>query len=482
MPSLPEFPNEILYKIIDQIHPDDIINFSLSLKHFHAVSKDAVSLHMQRKKTYIKHLLHGCHRHLEDSHPLRLIRDICMDWRIGEYVYWLAFACCYRRIEPEVLEAEGVSDIDYEDTEYKGVKREDDAFINTTMDVIQGYIEEKAAKSGFMLPTRFDVQGLCNDIRRGDRGPMLAILLLFIPNLEILYLDESTYVSFRLDDVIHTMCEQYPREDSQSPKPLMKLSLVRFVGDRDGRLGEDFQLFIPFAALPSVRILRGDFVQAFGDRFYEWTGAPHTSNITEIDLDHSAVTPEHLANLLVGIKSLKLFTYHHDVQLAQGHGMEGQLIIEALLEHASHSLEFLCLTGRYTVYRASEGNKDRSLRDFKVLKEVFLPGAAYLTLGPWRGPKPDGGFHREDFQLVYLLPPSIEEIYLDYSIRGLGHSSGFLDHFPEEKDRRLPNLKFVAISDHESPSQSEEESAKACVEMCEKLGVTLRLSWDGSNE
>lgn len=483
MPSLPEFPNEILYKIIDHIHPDDIINFSLSLKHFHAVSKDAVSLHMHRKKTLPQVAVHGCHRHLENAHPLRLIRDICMDWRIGEYVKWLRYDCCHRPIDPHMIAAGAEGEIDYEDVEkYKGVKGEDDSFIGTTMDVIQGYIEKKAAESGFSSPTSFDVQLLCSEVRKGERGAMLAILLLFVPNLERLCLDEFTWVSYHLADTIVAICEQNPRQDPQARKPLMKLFEVCFLGAREGWMGENFQLFIPFAALPSMRKITGDFVQAFHGEFYEWTGAPHTSNITELDLDHSAIQPEYLTNLLVGIKSLKYFTYQHDAQLVQGHGMEGQLIIDTLLEHASHSLEFLCLTGRYKVSRTGEGNKDRSLRDFKVLKEVFLPGAAYLTLGPWRGPKPDGGFHREDIQLLYLLPPSIEEIYLDYSIRGLGHSSGFLDHFPEEKDRRLPNLKLVAISDHESPSQSEEESAKACVEMCEKLGVTLKLSWDGQNE
>ena len=400
-----------------------------------------------------------------------------MDWRMGEYVKSLPFVCCYRNIEPRVLELKGVSDVDYEDSEYKDVKREDRAFIDSTMDVIQRYIEEKAAKSGFMLPTRFDVLGLCDDIRRGERAPMLAILLLFVPNLERLILDQSTWISFQLDDIIHTMSEQNPQQDFQSPKPLMKLSCVRFVGDREGRLGENFELFIDFATLPSVRTISGDFVQAFGGPIYEWKGAPHTSNITEIDLDHSAVKPEYLTQLLVGIKSLKRFTYEHNAQLAQDHGMEGQLIIEALLEHASHSLEFLWLTGDYDLYRTSDGDKDRSLRDFKVLKEAFLPGAPCLKLTSWRGMKPDGSFHREDLQLVYLLPPTIEEVYLDYPIRGLGHSSGFLDHLAEEKDRRLPNLKAIGITDHSFPSQSEEESGKASMEMCQKVGVELKLYW-----
>lgn len=52
MPSLLELTNEIPYEIIDQIHPDDTINFSFSRLHCHRLAKDAVSLHLQRKRIY----------------------------------------------------------------------------------------------------------------------------------------------------------------------------------------------------------------------------------------------------------------------------------------------------------------------------------------------------------------------------------------------------------------------------------------------
>lgn len=159
MPSLPEFPNEILYKFIAYIYPDDIINFSHSHRHLHTVSEDAVSLHLQRIKRFGKKFLHGCHRHAPNSHPLVAIQQICMDWKIGEYPKVLTFACCGRN----PYNSDDEHDMEKEKEKYKVAKEKDDLLISTIMEEFQDYIEERAVDLGVPKTSGLGPGDLCSD-------------------------------------------------------------------------------------------------------------------------------------------------------------------------------------------------------------------------------------------------------------------------------------------------------------------------------
>ncbi len=209
MPRLLDLANEILYQIIDQIHLDDIVNFSLCCKDIHELAKDAVALHVRRKKVLKSVTLHGCHRHRPNSHPMRLIRDICMDWRVGEYTKCLMIQCCHNpdSISPEGSDAEEHYE---EDAKlYDTKKKEDDVVVQSVMQKFQDQIEEKAVGSGIpkLSPwhkgkkniedtedlNRFNVEDVCDHVNKGMRHAMFALLLLFIPNLETLHLAQFTW-------------------------------------------------------------------------------------------------------------------------------------------------------------------------------------------------------------------------------------------------------------------------------------------------
>ena len=466
MPQLLDLANEILYKIVDQIHPNDIVNFSLCRKDIHELAKNAVALHVRRKRILENIVLHGCHRHRPNSHPIGLIRDICMDWRNGEYTKSLIIQCCHN---PDSTPEDDDPDQYEEDARlYETEKKEDDKCVQSVMQSIQDYIEEKVVESG--IPTlsqlrrgekhtddtvsrsRFDVEDACEHVKKGRRDTMLALLLLFLPNLERLQLAQFTWGVFDLLSMIDLISPQNLQGVPRSRRPLMNLSQVYLLGSDDNRAGEDFNLFMPFAALPSMRSINGAFVEG-QDMINDWIFAPHTSSITEITLRESAVRPECLAEMIGAIKVLKRFVYDYTVNYDAGVAMHIQNIIGILLEHAKHCLEFLQITGDWNLRIGERGSHPckGSLRGFEVLKEVVLDSYVYVEPASDGDPGyiPNNIINGENSgytvrSLVEVLPPSIETIQLVGSELA-EHVPRFLRHLLEQKELRLPRFRTLVI-------------------------------------
>ena len=494
MPPLLDLSNELLYKIVDHIHPDDILNFSLCRKEIYLLAKDAVSLHVQRKRIYENILLHGCHRHEHNHHPLQLLRDICMDWRVGEYPKNLTIECCHHPNNVGIC----VEDIDEEDiAEFKSEKGWDDVICQTTMRAIQGYIEENAAELGFPILNhahrgpyydndyhfdRFNVRLSCMQAEKGDRDAMLALLLLFVPNLERICLARSTWDAECLESAIDWVAFQKLKQNPRARKLLMNLSRVRFLGYDDPDMlyadgqGENFERFMSFAALPSMRTMFGDFVEGIHDGEWKWEFPPHTSNVTEIILHHSAVKAQFLSNLLVGIQALKRFTYDHNIELSGGRGMKPHEILPALLEHARHSLEYLHVTGDCEFGDEDSVTYNRCLQGFEVLKEVYLGCTVYAGFY-CEGP-PDIISSRQNFlPLVYILPPSIETVSI-HGYRVLRHATELLADLAGEKQLRVPKLNKIFFVDSDDWEWDDGVCAPAMKRMCEKVGVKLETYFD----
>ena len=484
MISLLEFTNELLYKIVDQVHPDDIVNFALSCRHLHRLAGEALSLHAERKQ-YQNVILDGCHRHTHNLHPLVFMETLCTDWRIGEYVKSLRVECCQHPVEGSNEE-----DVEEDYAINEDAVENDQHLCVAVMLRIESFIQGKIFESGVPTSDRHDmavrsphrhskrkkdfcdVQYLCDSAESGDRGAIVALLLFFVPNLKALHLLEfSWYTAPSLDRVILSMVEPNPR----TRKPLMDLTEVHFEGAGENPKGENFEALISFATLPSMQRLSANFVEGRVDQMIDWKFPPHSSNVTEILLRHGQVKADFLRQLLIGSKQLKRFSYeHHDHDPSEPSGrmMETHEIIGTLLEHTKHSLEYLSLTGRPDNIRPCTCK--RSLRDFKVLKEVVLESQVFVEeFGPIH-PELRADSLQNLVRLVDVLPPSTESIELvGYFV--LDHAPSLLHGLLEQKKTLLPKLKILKIW-----SAMRKPDANWVVQLwqkCEKAGVTLDVGY-----
>lgn len=470
MPALLDLSNELLFKIIDQIHPDDIPNFSLTCKDIHHVAKDALEFHLDREETYEDVVLDGCHRHEDYNHPLEFIEEMCMDWRIGEYVKNLKIECCSHPSGPDNSpEEEHEEDL----RKYEKELREDIIMSQTTMQVIQPYVEEKAVERKFTYPTRIDVESLCSEAARGKRMEMIALLLLFIPNLKSLELIKCSPVTKHLRDMIFTISEQNEQWSSGVRKLLTNLESVMLEGDPDNRTALAIEPLLWFATIPSMRTLLGNYVHGVWGARCQMTLPRKSSNVKKVCLWDSAVREDVLEQLLVGMDSLESFTYFHNTDIANGHGMNARKILSALHQYTKHSLKFLDLWGFCEPAIESGDTISNYLQSFEVLKELQLSSSVYLEMLYWHG-TPEGRCRREDIQpLVYFLPPSIEQVTF-FRFPNFGYDPALFVDFTEERDRRLPNLKEIIF--YGKKIEGGEECWTNLVEACEKVGVKLTIN------
>lgn len=423
-----------------------------------------------------------------------------MDWRVAKYTKSLKLQCCYHpRLIDYDDDNDGKEDIAADAERYETEKVQDEDYVEGSMEFIQGYIEEKLLGLGvpksigprhlsLCLPHagRFDVEGVCSDVNEGDRTAMIALLLVFIPNLEVLYLAESTWdvVFESLEYAIHWMSDRNLQGSRRARKFLPKLSRIGFLGSPNSPKGDDFEAFMPFAALPSVRKLSGRFVEGTGSAECSWHLPDHTSNVTEITLLRSTVKAKYLTELLVGIRALKRFTYDHREQLNDDQqGMEAHMMVGTLLEHAKHSLEYLCLTNRDKISASHEVRDlehdshscNGSLRGFEVLKEVVLDSSVYADQLHQHNINQDvrrSAHHSHARPLIDILPASIETLKL-VGFWVENHTQCLLVGLFQQKESRLPRLRKLVIEIRKNgPGIPRERKLREC---CADVGVALAI-------
>ena len=95
MRTPPKLPTDTLLQIVENVTPDDIVNFTISCKYIDTLAKTYLKVYKQRIKTYHNVVLWGCYRHPEEERPLLLVQDILQDRKIAYYaksrgqVLWL---------------------------------------------------------------------------------------------------------------------------------------------------------------------------------------------------------------------------------------------------------------------------------------------------------------------------------------------------------------------------------------------------------
>jgi len=181
MHGLLKLANETLYQIINNVTPNDITNFSLCSKEIHRLCQDALKLHHERKRTLSDMVFRGCWVHNEVAHPMTLVAEICNNWRVAYYVKSMTVDCS--ELDHDLWHAET-------DEEMKAMKEQERAlaadifFIEFGNDVQSLMAKSRYFRASDKVGSAFPYSW------QGDRGSLLALLLVLLPNLKSISLCE----------------------------------------------------------------------------------------------------------------------------------------------------------------------------------------------------------------------------------------------------------------------------------------------------
>ena len=445
MPSLLVLPAEMIQTIIDQVSPDDLINFSVCCKSLNVLAQRRLAKHREQIKTYSELRYSDCLK-VDGDHPVKLLREICLDAHIAFYPRDLNITC--------------ELPVDWDDSDFVDLSKEellakrlDTEIVQKVFDELESTIDEMLSKT-----LRFNKNNINiwrQRLERGTRGVILSLLLLLLPNLEKIHLNDFSCEDEILGDVLDLIAGgSHDPDVTFGPVALTKLSEALVNGFEEE--GVWCQILTPLAALPSVRTITAKSV--FGDpesgpgyndhSDLTWPYEQHMSGVTVLNLQSSCLDVASFSQLLGGIKGLKSFTYDHDCEHeCPCNGAQQFTIIKILLEHAKADLESVKFTG--VCPYSCHDDDFCSFKDFEVLQEIRIDSGCYLKEVDSYEQDNDGNFgdwYDDIERLVDLLPASVRIVEIDGYVDTTDVTS-LLKELPERKAKSVPHLKSIKFMD-----------------------------------
>lgn len=249
--------------------------------------------------------------------------------------------------------------------------------------------------------------------------------------------------------------------------PLLKELTIEFDLNSEDDAGseDDIATYAPFAMLPSMRTLQGKNVTGRSpsepcSSVFLWPfGMPERSlSITAISFIKSAVNARTFKSFIMGFTALREFTYHHEDALGGYVVYQPQEIVEALKAYAADTLVKLDLSARQSElnFREIASQHVVSLDAFTALKSVRADDALFVA-PDWENTDEEAvgtqdmdeteendGDRCSTVPLWTLLPATCETLNLIHYRR---KTAKLFRNFLAHKDSHLSKLKKITIED-----------------------------------
>ena len=422
MATFSQFPNEMITAIWEYVlEPQDVESFALVSKRIYAIGAPFVDEHNKLKKEYSfsDTVVHES-----------LLKKILLWPRVALYVTHLSIGDYQNRWDDDDLLSYQTS---YSDDDIK-------------------FIIEVVRRADSV--PRNEIEDWVTAVKDGNEDPIVALLLLLLPNL-------CTMTLAILPDSFCRLAETFRRISETKNSPfLTRLATINL--DFYSTSEDDFMAWkwINMSAkLPSVQSIHVEDIRSnnIEDMIrYRQCFKPGSSTIKELVLAESKICPQLMIQLFSSFKALKKFTYSSpDVRF------EPFWMGKALVAFANHSLESLKITAERTGGVGTLG----SFRGCTILQE--LETDVHLLVEKDR-------FHT----LVDLLPGSIEKVHLHTGYYSRCASlSLIVEVFKTAKSQLLPNMRMLTLSlePWAGLSQEDKELIKTWEKTCSDLGIELSV-------
>lgn len=358
MARFEDLPNELLEQIIDYTHGDDLVNLATTGRHIHELSQPALERHRELQKRYRKISTHAVSKNfLEQKNFLEPITtDIIKDPLIGLYVTSLRIEGWFTSWTTEDLDP---------------YLPKHERYSETTISILH-----KAVHDNVHLCEQDKISWLLH-IETGDEGPVVALLLLLLPNLHKLYIRTQHALTLQSNDCscLYTVLESALKKGPSVP-PLPRLDSVELESYGD----QSFHTLRRFVQLPSLRIMRGCALRARIDEENLMHTSTESVNIKALILRECDIDTTLIASTIECTKSLECFSYSaihaHVGQWNLQTQPDPYWIRSTLLAHARDTLRFLqFLPHAISVKRIPPNSAHHylgSLRGFRVLETLSV--------------------------------------------------------------------------------------------------------------
>lgn len=425
-------PNELVLMVLNRLSPSDADVFCMLSKDIRKVAASFLKEHTDLKRKYTK-----C-RYISDSAvydnpngpPADLLMDIIQNPNSALYV---------RSLHLEGIQYGGANYM----TKESAVK-----------------LFNAAIRSCAMISGDEEQDQWCESIMTGEEDAVVALLLLMLPNL----------VTLRLDNCDgHLISHTLARISSSGDKvALTQLSAVQFGQGFNDRIFDYDGILPSLTLLPAVKRISALNV---GNPFIQQDVYPQArrpgakSPVTHLSFTNCCYHPMVLSRVMQGLENLTIFSYCSEVALSHAEP-EPSWLRDTLLAHAKDTLREL------TIYSWKDGFMG-SLKEFTVLVKVST--SARLLQDPSSHIEP---------ALSQTLPRQLTILKLcDHD--DLGHLYYFklLEHLLSirgEETLELTTLYFLLKADEATSPFARETLRHYLQKKCTTAGMMIVLEWGNS--
>ena len=396
MAKFSDLPNELLLMTLDRLSPTDADTFCMLSKNVRAVSASFLEKHMSLKRKYTHRKYSNKRIIVRDGSLADLLRDVLRNPELGHYVRTLQIDGC-KRIKAGYMDNREIMDL----------------FRHTIQDcaMIEGHLEKRNWTA---------------DLNHGAEDPVIALLLLMLPNL----------TNLRLTDCVDTYCVEYMAlriGGTEDRTALARLSAIE-LGDPGHGLRPDYDLVLSLSSLPSIKHLSASNLRSVNQLGNELIRAQINdrdckSEITHMSFANCLLNSTLLYSILTWSNNLS-FSYCSDRSDRSRSGTYGESDYKwircALLAEAKDTLKDLNL---YSYKEDFMGG----LKDFTVLQNVSTSSRLLFGLD-----------RKEKHTLAQMLPATTRTLRLrDTGDLGYGYHLEMLGDLAKTKADALPELAFL---------------------------------------
>lgn len=377
-----DLPEETVLGIWPYIHPNAIESFALTCRKIYNLGAKAITEHNRLRKIYrvlvnepSEETEMGLSKPPRSELLINPLVDIMREPRIAYYVREVRMQYCSKSWGEMFDDAVR--------------KRETYRHLDTLSRLLEGckYLRHS------------EINHWWYQIKKGNEGPMLGLLLYLSPNVRI--------ISFDSYNIEAGLCLEFIRRmaQDQTSLALSRLNEVTIEASAPDRT-EYFSALTTFALLPSVTKIIGRFIDDYGtcdgEIRTDLIGAdfrPKASNVKTLELQYVNLRSKIFSRLLGMFKSLESFAYCPCTfrwPAAKIFDLDSFVIRRAVALHAKDSLKTLTL-----LTRDRKKQYMGTIHDFRSLATLTTDWGLLLPPG-----------QIDSCMLAAALPISIEEVTL----------------------------------------------------------------------
>lgn len=431
--ALMKLPAELLLQIVEESRPDGFESLALTCSPIFSIAKPMVEEHNRLKELYSSTALtlprrpwhKGLHNVLINALAPRYVTSLhCHDPGLWNSNASLGKFCrAHKNVLGQLLH----------NTSYLA-----------RVNISTGPVDRNKSD----VPTiHRDLDRWWDEVLAGFAHPLIAILLLLLPNLEEVSLAALWDIrpSLYFTNVINVIAQDASEGKAH---PLSHLHTLEINGS-GYEYGTSVATFTAFLALPSLKKLKCNHVEAgFGSFRYPWPYSDHCSNLEDFELSESAIGATVLENILSPMQCLRTFKYSHTcLSRSDGLTWNADAFVRAAARSVGSTLEELSLTdcGRSTL--ALQSLKSfLNLRKLELGVDLLLNGD-YSQIASSESRRPECTTRASlnlDQRLSAILPTSVQEIVLIWN-NDQPRPGKLFASFAADREEKLPVLAKIHL-------------------------------------